>query len=247
MLLAEKNAIVYGAAGSMGGAVARAFAREGAHVFLAGRTLATLDQVATEIRDGGGTATTAEVDAMDRASVEAHAAHVAATAGSLDISFNAVGIRVVQNLPMTDIDLDDFLAPITEASRTHFLTATAAARRMTAQGSGVIIMLSASASMETRHEMGGFSLANAGIEALTRGLAGEVGRTGVRVVGIRSNFTPETYPGVTAEDVAPLLKDTLLGRLPLLREVGDTAVYLASPAAGAMTGAVVNLSCGAII
>jgi NAD(P)-dependent dehydrogenase (short-subunit alcohol dehydrogenase family) len=117
---------------------------------------------------------------------------------------------------------------------------------MTAGGSGVIIMLSATAAKESRHQMGGFNLACAAIEALTRSLAGEVGRQGVRVVGIRPNFTPETVPGMTDDD-PQLVKDTLIDRLPRLAEVGDTAVYVASAGAGAMTGAVVNLSCGAII
>jgi NADP-dependent 3-hydroxy acid dehydrogenase YdfG len=99
MLLETKNAIVYGAAGSMGGAVARAFAREGATVFLAGRTLAKLDKVADEIRRAGGAAETAHVDAMDPAAVEAHVAGVAKTAGSVDISFNAISYSVVQNIP----------------------------------------------------------------------------------------------------------------------------------------------------
>jgi len=247
MQLAKKNAIVYGAARPIGSAVARAFAREGASVFLAGRTTATLDQVAADIRAAGGTAETAQVDAMDKASVDAHADRVAAEAGSIDISFNAVGVPVVQNIPLTEISPDDFLGPIVGICRTHFLTATAAVRHMTVQGSGVVVTLSATSAKETRHEMGGFSLANAAIEALTRSLAGEVGRYGVRVVGLRSNFTPETYPQVTAEQVAPLVKDTLLGRLPRLSELADTAVYLASDAAGAMSGATVNLSCGAII
>lgn len=247
MLLAEKNAIVYGAAGPIGAAVARAFARAGARVFLAGRTMATLDQVADDIRAAGGTAETAQLDAMDKASVDAHADRVAADAGSIDISFNAVGVRVVQNIPLTEISVDDFLDPIAGICRTHFLTATAAARHMTAQGSGVIVTLTATSAKETRHEMGGFSLANAAVEALTRSLAGEVGRRGVRVVGLRSNFTPETYPQVTAEQVAPLVRDTLLGRLPRLAELADTAVYLASDGAGAMSGAIVNLSCGAIV
>jgi 3-oxoacyl-[acyl-carrier protein] reductase len=247
MLLAEKNAIVYGAARPIGAAVARAFAREGARVFLAGRTVATLDQVAEDIRAAGGTAETAQVDAMDKAGVDTHADRVAAEAGSLDISFNAVGVRVVQDIPLTEISTDDFLDPIVGTCRTNFLTATAAARHMTAQGSGVVVMLTATSAKESRHEMGGFSLANAALEALTRSLAGEVGRRGVRVVGIRSNFMPETYPQVTAEDVAPLIRDTLLGRLPTLAELADTAVYLASDGAGAMSGAVINLSCGAII
>lgn len=247
MLLENKNAIVYGAAGSIGGAVACAYAREGARVFLAGRTLARLDEVAAGIRAGGGAAETAQVDALDKDAVDAHASHVVKTAGRIDVSFNAVAVDVVQNIPLTEIGLDDFMAPVTGICRTNFLTATAAARHMTAQGSGVIVMLTASSAKESRHQMGGFSLANAAIEALARSLAGEIGRHGVRVAGIRSNFTPETYPGVTDEDLRPLLKDTLLGRLPRLAELAGTAVYLASDAAGAVTGAMINLTCGAII
>jgi NAD(P)-dependent dehydrogenase (short-subunit alcohol dehydrogenase family) len=247
VLLENKNAIVYGAAGAIGGAVARAFARDGARVFLAGRTLATLEEVAADIRAHGGMAEAAQVDAMNKAAVDAHADRVVAAAGSIDVSFNAVAVDAVQGVALTEISVEDFLAPITGLCRTNFLTATTAARHMAAQGAGVIVTLTASSAKESRHEMGGFSLANAGIEALTRTLAGEVGRRGVRVVGLRSNFTPETYPAVTDEDLAPLLKDTLLGRLPRLAELAGTAVYLASDGAGAISGAMVNLTCGAII
>jgi 3-oxoacyl-[acyl-carrier protein] reductase len=247
VLLENKNAIVYGAAGAIGGAVARAFAREGAKVFLVGRTLATLDEVAADIRTRGGAAETAQVDAMDKAAVDAHAGQVAKTAGSIDVSFNAVGVGVVQGIALTEISLDDFLAPFAGIGRTNFLTATAAARHMTVQGSGVIVMVTASAAKESRHQMGGFSPACAAVEGLVRSLAGEVGRQGVRVVGLRCNFTPQTVPGARDEDLPQLVKDTLIGRLPRLAEVAGTAVYLASDAAGAVTGAMVNLTCGAII
>jgi 3-oxoacyl-[acyl-carrier protein] reductase len=247
VILANKNAVVYGAAGAMGGAVARAFARAGAQVFLAGRTLASLEAVADDIRAAGGLAWTARVDAQEQAAVEAHADEVIARAGRIDISFNAIRIHAVQNLPLVDMALGDFMTPITEAARTHFVTATAAARRMVARGSGVILLLSATSAHESRHQMGGFSLACAAIEALTRSLAGEVGRKGVRVVGLRPNFTPETSPGLSEEDLPQLVQDTLLGRLPRLAEVASTAVFLASDGAGAMTGAIVNLSCGALV
>jgi NAD(P)-dependent dehydrogenase (short-subunit alcohol dehydrogenase family) len=246
MQLQEKNAVVYGAAGHMGSAVARAFAREGARVFLAGRTLEPLDALAEEIRAAGGLADTGTVDARDRDSVDAHAAELVEDAGSLDVSFNAVSVRAVQNIPLTDMSVDDFMLPIVDAATTHFITATAAARHMTAQRSGAIILLSATSAKESRHEMGGFSLACAGIEALVRGLAGEVGRHGVRAVGIRPNFTPETFD-VTDDDVPQMVQDTLLGRLPRLAQVGDTAAYLASDGADAITGVTLNLSCGAII
>jgi 3-oxoacyl-[acyl-carrier protein] reductase len=244
--LENKNAVVYGAAGAMGSAISRAFAREGAKVFLTGRTLDTLDLVAEEIRSAGGAAETALVDAYVQTSVAEHAEHMVRTAGSIDISFNAVSYRTVQEIPLIEMSLEDFMAPSMGAFRTHFITATTAARHMTEQGSGVIVLLSATSALESRHEMGGFNLACAGIEALTRSLAGEVGRHGVRVVALRPNFTPETIPGVTDADVPKNVNNTLLGRLPRLHEVAGTAVFLASDAAGAMTGAVINLSCGAV-
>ena len=85
MLLENKNAVIYGAGGSIGGAVARAFAREGARVFLAGRTPATLEAVAQEIRSAGGRADAAQVDALDERAVDEHADAVAADAGGIDI------------------------------------------------------------------------------------------------------------------------------------------------------------------
>jgi 3-oxoacyl-[acyl-carrier protein] reductase len=246
MLLDGKAAVVYGGAGAMGSAVAQAFAREGARVFLAGRTQSRLEEVAAAIRSAGGVAETAEVDAMDQAAVDVHAEQVVEAAGRIDIAFNAISYRVVQNQPLVDMSLEDFMAPIIGACRTHFVTMTAAARHMTRQGAGVIVTLSSTASLEWRHQMGGFNVACAGIEALTRSLAGELGRHGVRVVGLRPNFTPETSPGVTADDVAQLVHDALLGRRPRLHEVAAAAVYAASDAAGAMTGAVLSLSCGAV-
>ena len=86
MLLRSKNAVIYGAGGAIGAAVAGTFAREGARVFLAGRTLAKLDALAREIRAAGGAAEAAQVDALDEQSVERHADAVAATAGGIDMS-----------------------------------------------------------------------------------------------------------------------------------------------------------------
>jgi NAD(P)-dependent dehydrogenase (short-subunit alcohol dehydrogenase family) len=91
MLLENKNAVVYGGAGSIGRAVAAAFAREGARVVLAGRTLATLDEVAEELSAAGGAVETAQVDALDERAVDAHADAVASKAGGIDVSFNAIG------------------------------------------------------------------------------------------------------------------------------------------------------------
>ena len=247
MLLDGKVAIVHGGGGAMGGAVARAFAREGATVHLAGRTLARLEKVAADIAEAGGRTTTAVVDAYDAEAVEAYTASIK---GPIDICFNGVSVREKQNVPLVDLSVEDFVRPVEDAARTNFVTSTAAARRMIAQGRGVILMLSATSARESGFEMGGFSLACASIECLTRTLAGEVGRYGVRVVALRPNFTPETHPEwVNLEDdsLKPLIDGTALGRLPRLAEVAGTAAFVASDHAGAMTGAVVNLSCGAIV
>src|SRR5215472_14127353 len=106
MMLEGKVAIVYGGGGAVGAAVARAFAREGALVHLAGRTAATLDRVAGEIRATGGRAETAVVDALDEAAVDAHADAVAATAGAIDISFNLISCGEVQGTPVVDMTVD---------------------------------------------------------------------------------------------------------------------------------------------
>jgi len=244
MQLKDKTAVVYGAAGTIGRVVASTFAREGAQVHLVGRTADRLEALAAEIRAAGGRAETAVVDAFDRHAVDAHAASLNAL-GGIDVSFNAVSVDVEQNVPLVDMTTEDFISPIDGLCRTHFITATAAAREMSARGSGVIIVLTATSAREWRHEMGGFSPACAALEAMTRSLAGEVGRSGVRVVGIRTNLNPETI-GLTDDDVPQLVRDTILGRLPRLTELAGTAVYLASDAAAAVTGVAVNMSCGAV-
>ena len=133
MLLERKNAVVYGAGGSIGGAVSRAFAREGARVFLAGRTRATLEAAAEEIRSAGATAQTAEVDALDEEAVDQHADAVAADAGGIDISFNVITHPHTHGTPLAEMAVADFMAPVQTAARTTFLTARAAARHMIPQ------------------------------------------------------------------------------------------------------------------
>src|ERR1700752_263411 len=120
MLLENKNAVIYGAGGAIGGAVARAFAHEGAKVFLAGRTLEKVNLVAKEISTVGGMAETAEVDALDEQSVARHLSEVVRNAGSIDISFNVIGLGGTQGAPLTDMSPDGFAIPIITAMRTHF-------------------------------------------------------------------------------------------------------------------------------
>jgi 3-oxoacyl-[acyl-carrier protein] reductase len=251
MLLESKNAVIYGGGGSVGGAVARAFAREGARVFLAGRTMAALDAVAQEIAATGGVAETARVDALDERAVEEHIGTVAAKAGGIDVSFNAIGLQDVQGIPLVELSCEDFSLPIVTGTTTHFLTARAAARRMVERGSGVILTLSASAapvasSPEPGRGMGGFGVACAAIEALSRSLAGELGPHGIRVVCLRPEGIPETAT-MQAETRAQLEGEALLRRLPTLAEVANVAAFMASDQASAMTATIANLTCGTVV
>jgi NAD(P)-dependent dehydrogenase (short-subunit alcohol dehydrogenase family) len=113
MLLKDKTAVVYGGSGAIGGAVARTFAREGAKVFIAGRTHSKLEAVAADIKRVGGFVDIAQVEALDPASVSRHADHVIATTGRIDVALNAIGIVHVQGPPLADLSLEDFLFPVT--------------------------------------------------------------------------------------------------------------------------------------
>jgi NAD(P)-dependent dehydrogenase (short-subunit alcohol dehydrogenase family) len=258
MLLENKTAVIYGAGGAIGGAVARGFAREGARVFLAGRTAATLDVVAEEIVEAGGTAETAEVDALDEAAVDRYVDALAAKAGGVDVSFSAISTQDVQLVPFVDISPEDFGRPIQVATRTHFLTGRAAARHMMKQGSGVILTLSSSAvgpPPPADIPIGGFGVACSAVEAMTTTMAAELGPSGIRVVCLRPEGIPESWVGKStddwsqpSEDVETMLKEhSLLRRVTTLADLANAAAFLASDRASAMTATVANLTSGTVV
>lgn len=251
MLLDGKNAVIYGGGGAIGGAVARAFAREGARVFLLGRTRATLDAVADEIRAAGGLADVDVLDALDGPAVDAHAEEVVARGGSLDISFNAIQHGDVQGTPMVEMDVEDYLRPVATAVRTTFLTATAAARQMMRQQDGGAILLFGGEGDPPRGaHLGGLQTAFHALEAMRRQLAVEAGAHGVRVVTLRTGGVPETLPAGMAgrEQIADAITaTTLLGRAATLEDVANVAAFVASDRARTMTAATVNVSAGALL
>lgn len=258
MLLEKKVAVIYGAGGAIGGAAARALAHEGARVFLTGRAASTLDRVAEEITNAGGMVATAQVDALDEQAVQQHLDDVVATAGAVDISFNAVGFQEIQGVPLVDLSVEDFALPIAGWTRTVFLTGRAAARHMIRQGSGVILTINAPVGNDAL--AGGFAAASAAVGALSGTLASEVGPWGVRVVCLQPNAVPESAAfrrsasqhaerrGGDLEDFLTSMREgTLLHRLPTLAEVGRVAAFMASDRASAMTGTVVKLNCGSLV
>jgi 3-oxoacyl-[acyl-carrier protein] reductase len=250
MLLENKIAVIYGAGGAIGGAVARVFAREGARVYLAGRTREKLDTVAGEIRSHGGVAETAVVDALDEKAVDAYVASVVKQAGYLDISFNLISYGDVQQ-PLTELSVDDFARPITTAMRTHFLTTRAAARYMLSRGSGVILAFGGSGP-QTLPGLGGFKVALDALEGLRRQWACELGPHGIRVVTLKTGGVPESLPdsmpGPKRDEITAAIRGaSLLNRAATLADVGNVAAFVASDLARTMTGADVNISCGAIM
>jgi 3-oxoacyl-[acyl-carrier protein] reductase len=250
MLLQGKCAVIYGGGGSIGGAVARAFAREGARVFLAGRTLAKLETVADDIRSAGGRADTAEVDALDEKAVDEHADAVADEAGSLDISFNLITHPAVHGTPLAEMEVEDFMTSIVTAVRSSFLTSRAAARHMVRQRSGVILTFGGSGDPMRDYYIGGTQVAFEALEVLRKQLATELGPHGVRTVTLRTGGVPETLPeGFEGRDaiVEGMEKETLLPRTATLEDVANVAAFVASDKARTMTAATANVSCGALI
>jgi 3-oxoacyl-[acyl-carrier protein] reductase len=245
MQLENKNAVIYGAGGSIGSAVARAFAREGAKVYLAGRTLESLEEVAEEIRSAG-----AQVDTIDEQAVDQHADAVAASAGGIDISFNLISVGDVQGTPLAEMPLEDFERPIMTAVRTQFLTSRAAARHMISQGSGVILFFGGYGDPLPDYYLGGFQVALNAIESLRRQLASELGGHGIRAVTLQTGGVPETIPESfdgREEITKGIVGSTMLGRAATLEDVGNVATFAASDHARTLTATALNISCGAIV
>ena len=253
MILKNKNAVIYGAGGSLGGAVARALAAAGANVFLTGRNVGTVQKVADEILSGDGKAEVYEVDALDEDAIKKHLQTVMQKAGTVDISFNATGVEVVQNIPLVQMTASDFVNPITVTMQTRFLTAIAAGKIMMKQGSGVILSLTATPGGIGYPYTGGFAPACCAVECFSSNLAAELGVYGVRVVNIRSGGSPDSavFKQAILNDpkaMQPILEkmeaDTMLKKLPLMTDIANAAVFLASDMAGSITGVTIDVTCG---
>jgi NAD(P)-dependent dehydrogenase (short-subunit alcohol dehydrogenase family) len=258
MMLKNKVAVIYGGGGAIGGAVARAFAREGARLFLTGHRRGPVDLVAKEIASAGGSAEAAEIDALDEQAVGTHLQSVIDKAGRVDISFNAISAPTakVVGVPLTELNLDQFSLPITFYTTSYFLTARLAARHMIPRKSGVIMTVTALPARTGTPLNGGYGSAQAAKEALTRDLSVELAPQGIRVVGLRPHGMPETSTMKEVFDAKPsrgmtweqfqgfLASTTHRHRVMALEEVAEMAVFMASDKASGMTGTTVNLTMG---
>jgi NAD(P)-dependent dehydrogenase (short-subunit alcohol dehydrogenase family) len=262
--LKKKVAVVYGGGGVIGSAIARVLAREGAHVYVAGRTRDPLDRIVQTITGNGGRADATVADAANEDDVHRHIDHVIERGGRLDILVNAVGIPHVQGPTLAELDADQFMAPVDGYLRTLFVTTRAAAPHMAAHRSGVVLTLSNPTARLTGSGFLGIGAATAAVEAFSRILAGELGPDGVRVVCIRPHAVPaslgeshltDAFDGqaeragtTTDEWLAGLAaQGTLLGRLPTPEDVAEYAAFAASDRARTMTGTIANLTAGSIV
>jgi NAD(P)-dependent dehydrogenase (short-subunit alcohol dehydrogenase family) len=263
--LKDKVAVVYGN-GAVGAAIARAFTDEGAKVFLTGLTLAKLKAIADEILFDGGSIEIAQLDALDEKAVEKHMSDVIKKAGKVDISFNAIGIysKDVQHIPLTELSVDSFFLPVSTYVKSHFITARAAARRMIKQGSGVIVMHTASPGRISAPFAGGRAPAWAAMESICRSFSVECGEYGVRTVCLFSTAIPETpvieeafnelyeasakASGITLEQFYTAIEShTHRKQLTTLKEVTDAAVFVTSNEGTAITGTILNLTAGMVV
>ena len=258
-VLNGKRAVVFGAGGSIGAAVARNFGAEGAEVFLAGRTGSTLDAVTHQIKESGGRASYEVIDALDDSAVDQYLDRVAQQAGSIDIEFNATGPRITEygnGKPAVDLSVEEFTVAQTVLT-SQFITARCAARRMVRQGSGVIIFLTGSPAQPHIPGVSAIGAAFGGIENLTRTMAFELSGTGVRVVCLRTAANPDTRTiqdtadavgkmmNLTTEQVlADQAARTLLKVSPRTEDTASSVVLLASDRARMLTGSVHNATAG---
>ncbi len=242
MLLEGKVAVIYGAGGNIAGAVARAYADEGARLYLAGHHA---DEAKDRAKQTRGKAEV--IDALDEAAIDAWTDKVASEAGRIDISFNLIGIHDVQQALMK-IRVDDFLQPIVNAMRSQFLTTRAAARHMIRQKSGVILMFGGGGP-QTVPNLGGFKVALDAMEGLRRQWAIELGPHQIRIVTLKTggvaDAIPEDFEG-RDRLIEQLKAPSPMKRVAGFEDVGHVAVFAASDHARSITDTWINMGFGSM-
>ncbi|HEY4178267.1 MAG TPA: SDR family oxidoreductase [Kofleriaceae bacterium] len=231
MQLTNKTAVIYGAAGAVGSAISRAFTEAGAKV------------VAPKL------------DALDEQAIEKHLA----TLDRVDISMNAMGIGQigVQGIPLVELSADAYMKPVDTYVRSHFLTARAAARRMVAQKSGVILAHTANPARMAIPMMGGMTPSWAALEVMMNTFSVELGPHGVRALVLRTTGLPETATidevyglhakahGITRDQFQQMLESrTHRGKHNTLAELAAAAVFVVSDAGRGFSGTTLDMTNG---
>jgi NAD(P)-dependent dehydrogenase (short-subunit alcohol dehydrogenase family) len=261
-ILKDKVAVVFGAGGTIGAAVAKEFAAEGAQVFLSGRTKASVDSVAKQIAAADGQAHTAVVDALDGAAVDKYVDGVVKEADHIDAVFNAVGPRfsdLATGKKAIELTLEEFMGPVTTILKAQFNTARSVGRHMVKQRSGAIIFVTGSPARGHVEGATALGAAFGAIETVMENMAFELGPHGVRVLCLRTTANTDSNQiqqlieatsrlGATKEQMIATIANLNFMKAPA--SVSDTAklaALLASDRVRMMTGTVVNSTAGAAL
>lgn len=260
--LTGKVAAIFAANGAISSDVARALAEEGTELFLSGRDLSKVQELADEINQKGGVAHAHQVDATNESEIENFVQSIIKEKGGLHVVFNGIGLRAGElhyGSPSTILPFEKFMQAIQVHLGSQFLTSRVAAKHMMDSSSeGTIITLTASLSRIKVPFMAGVTAACAGIEGLTRVLATEFGRAGIKVIclnptaliGTRTiketNALNAQTAGIPEEAFEQqLAQGYLLGKSPSTKDIGKFAAFLATEVGGLLNSHVVDADFGA--
>jgi len=262
-ILKGKYAVVFGAGGSIGSAVAKEFAKEGAEVFLSGRSKSSVEAATKEIAANGGRAHAALVDTLDDAAVSQYIDGIVKQTGKIDIILDAAGPLAKEygnGRLAVDLPIDQFLVPLQTMVKSRFITARAASRHMVKQRSGVIIFVTGSPARPHVPGATAIGAAFGAIENLTANLAFEASPFGVRVVCVRTlanidstsiQDTMEFLSGqlnITKEQaIAQIAQSNFLKIPATVQDTANAAVLVASDRGRMLTGTVINATAGAAL
>ena len=259
--LKDKVAVVFAASGDIAGAVARSFSQHGAKVYVTARNLDAAKALAREIEADGGHAEAAKVDALNEAEIDNFLKKVVADNGKLDVVFNGIGVSYSEmggRPPTTEATFEQFMAPMEKICGSQFLTSRVAAKYMVqTQSEGTILLLTAALSRSKLSNLAGITAASAAVEGLTRVMATEWGKDGIKVICICPGAIMETKRisgwidasakeyGIPLEQLIAQYKAfDILKTNPTLKQIGETAAFLASETGVAFNSHIVDIDCG---
>ncbi len=246
MKLKNKVAIVTGASKGIGKGIATRFAKEGASVVLASRTLSVLEEGVREIKAAGGEAAAISVDVRKVESINDLVKKTIDRYGRLDLLVNNAGITM--GGPSEDLSPDDWRAALETDLFSVFYASQAAARVMIPQGGGNIINISSVNGILAAPRRAAYCASKAAVNELTKVLAIEWADRKIRVNAIAPGYVRtelvEDVINKGAISLDAILRRTPQGRIGEVEDIASLAVYLASEESAYMTGSIVNIDGG---
>jgi len=238
--LTGKTALVTGASGGLGGAIARALHGRGAHLALSGTRRDALEALAGEL---GERAHVLPCDLSDSSAVEALVPAAEAAMGQLDILVNNAGVtRDNLFMRMKDAEWDTVISVDLSAA---VRLARASLKGMIRRRHGRIVSIASVVGVTGNPGQGNYAAAKAGLIGMSKALAAEVASRGITVNCVAPGFiTSPMTEGLDEKQRAAILAGVPLGRLGAASDIGAAVVYLASAEAGYVTGQTLHVNGG---